>query len=83
MKVVIGFVFATAVAATPALAWECGGKSNVVASSQVTTPGDPRADGGDAVNDTDQVIRPHEPRDLRKARASARAFAFGLSMSAT
>jgi hypothetical protein len=41
MKFVIGFVFATALAATPAMAWECGGKSNVVASSQVTTPATP------------------------------------------
>jgi hypothetical protein len=38
IKLVIGFVFAAAVAATPALAWECGGSAKVVASSQATTP---------------------------------------------
>ena len=41
MKLVIGFVFATALAATPALAWECGGKAKVVASSEVSTPAMP------------------------------------------
>ena len=39
MKFVIGFVFATALAATPALAWECGGsKSPVTASTEVAVP---------------------------------------------
>jgi len=40
MKLVIGFVFAAALAATPALAWECGG-AKVVASSEATTPATP------------------------------------------
>ena len=38
MKFVIGFVFATALAATPALAWECGSKAPVTASTEVATP---------------------------------------------
>lgn len=41
MKFVIGFVFATTLAVTPALAWECGSKSNVVASTTVTAPATP------------------------------------------
>jgi hypothetical protein len=41
MKVVIGFVFASALAVTPALAWECGGKAKVVASTEVSTPATP------------------------------------------
>jgi hypothetical protein len=39
MKLVIGLVFATALAATPALAWECGGsKAPVTASTEIATP---------------------------------------------
>jgi hypothetical protein len=39
MKLVIGFVFATALAVTPALAWECGGsKAPVTASTEIATP---------------------------------------------
>ena len=34
MKFVISFVFATALAATPALAWECGSKAPVTASTE-------------------------------------------------
>jgi hypothetical protein len=41
MKLVIGFVFVAALAATPALAWECGGSAKVVASSEATTPATP------------------------------------------
>ena len=41
MKFVIGFVFATALAATPAFAWECGSKSQAVASTEATTPATP------------------------------------------
>jgi len=37
MKRVIGFVFATALAATPALAYDCASKSNVMASAPVST----------------------------------------------
>ena len=74
MKFVIGFVFATALAATPALAWECGGKSNVVASSRGHDAGDAGADRRSAVDDTDQVIRPHQPRNFQEARASGPGF---------
>jgi hypothetical protein len=37
MKLVIGFVFATALVATPALAYDCASKSNVTASAPVST----------------------------------------------
>ena len=41
MKLVIGFVFATALAATPALAWECGGKCQGRRLVRGTTPATP------------------------------------------
>ena len=41
MRLVIGFVFATALAATPALAFEGCGSQKVVASTQVSTPAAP------------------------------------------
>ena len=37
MKLVIGFVFATAVSVAPALAYDCASKSNVTASAPVST----------------------------------------------
>jgi hypothetical protein len=42
MKLVIGFVFATALAVTPAIAFEgCAGHAKVVASTEAATPATP------------------------------------------